>query len=218
VSDLRTPREWGEITGMVVMDPDGWRGSVTWGDTTYGPRDFDEPITRQEFDARAMWSTVNPVALQARPRTTRPEERRLRRGSERLPDEVIVDERRRVIRDRIDLVGNDLTATLRWCATHNEPVWEFRHGSPTCRYDEVTQVTHDHEIVDGPWELPEAGERSLRDGTALSVLTNAIGWAMYGVHDVERIELHADELEEVQRIAGRAHDHMVRWVDGEDPA
>jgi hypothetical protein len=90
-----------------------------------------------------------------RPRTTRPEERRVRRGSERLPDEVIVDRRRRVARDRIDLVGNDLTATLRWCATHNEPVWEFNDGSYQCPYDCVTQASSEHEIVDGPWELPE---------------------------------------------------------------
>lgn len=159
MSDLRTPREWGEITGMVVMDPDGWRGSVTWGDATYGPRDFDEPITRQEFDARAMWSTVNPVArpVEMRPRTTRPEERRVRRGSERLPDEVIVDRRRRVVRDRIDLVGNDLTATLRWCSTHNEPVWEFNDGSSECPVDARVggPIAEGHVIVDGPWELPD---------------------------------------------------------------
>ena len=79
----------------------------------------------------------------------------MRRGSERLPDEVIVDGRRRVVRDRIDLVGNDLTATLRWCSTHNEPVWEFHDGSHACPYDSSTSAPHEHELVDGPWELPD---------------------------------------------------------------
>jgi hypothetical protein len=97
-----------------------------------------------------------PEALLGRPRSGRQDERRVRRGSERLPDMVIVNSRRRVVRDRVDLVGNDLTATLRWCSEHNEPVWEFGDGSYECPHDVATGVPTDgHELVDGPWELPD---------------------------------------------------------------
>lgn len=156
------------------------------------------------------------MKARARPRTSRPEERRVRRHSERLPDEVIVDGRRRVVRDRIDLVGNDLTATLRWCATHNEPVWEFNDGSSGCPYDSVTETSSEHDIVDGPWEH----QRSLDDEAAASVLANAIGWIMCGGEPGDhgydgRIEVSADEAALVRRAADRGVAHLVAYLDGQ---
>lgn len=145
----------------------------------------------------------------------------MRRSSERLPDEVIVDARRRVARDRIDLVGNDLTATLRWCPEHNEPVWEFNDGSSMCPRVERDGVWPDDRwdarcpLVDGPWEH----QRSLDDEAVVSVLTNAIGWILLGgepgdhSHD-GRIEVSADELALVRRAAARGVAHLSAFLDG----
>ena len=59
---------------------------------------------------------------------------------------------RRVIRYSRDAVGNDLTAVLRWCVTHNDPVWVFGDGSYECPHDTTTRVQSDHELIDAPWE------------------------------------------------------------------
>ena len=48
--ELRTPQEWQEIMGVVIMDPDGWR-------TKDAPA-WDEPITQSEFQTRAAISTI----------------------------------------------------------------------------------------------------------------------------------------------------------------
>jgi len=55
--EKRTPEEWlqaEKYKGLVIMDPDGWRGkdAPAW----------DEPITEDEFNHRLCMSTV----LQAR--------------------------------------------------------------------------------------------------------------------------------------------------------
>lgn len=49
---LKTPKEWGEILGWVVMDPDGWR---------HDGKSFDEPITEEEYTERMWISTVMKV-------------------------------------------------------------------------------------------------------------------------------------------------------------
>jgi hypothetical protein len=69
--------------------------------------------------------------------------------------EIVVNPaQNRVIRYKMDMVGNDLTATLRWCATHNEPLWVYKDKSYQCPYDRVVEVTNDnHVVVDPPWEL-----------------------------------------------------------------
>lgn len=87
------------------------------------------------------------------PRTTR--ERKVRCGSERIPDIVNVDpETRRVWVDVQDLAGNDLSSVLRWCETHSYAVRQFRDGSFSCPYDEVVGWSPDeHVIVNGPWEI-----------------------------------------------------------------
>lgn len=66
----------------------------------------------------------------------------------------VVPESRRVRLYRVDAVGNNLDAVLRWCSTHMEPVWVFDDGSFECPYDRVVQVySDDHELIDGPWEV-----------------------------------------------------------------
>lgn len=66
---------------------------------------------------------------------------------------VVTPDRNRVVRYKVDAVGNDLTAVLRWCETHNEPVWVYDDGSFTCPHDRITEVhTDDHDLIDGPWE------------------------------------------------------------------
>lgn len=60
----------------------------------------------------------------------------------------------RVIRYRKDQVGNDLTAELGWCETHQEPVWIFNDGSHVCPVDLAAGYTspEEHIIVPPPWE------------------------------------------------------------------
>lgn len=59
----------------------------------------------------------------------------------------------RVVRYKVDLVGNNLNARLRWCETHMEPVWEYEDGSAECPHTRIVQHdTGDHVIVDAPWE------------------------------------------------------------------
>lgn len=61
----------------------------------------------------------------------------------------------RVIRYRVDSVGNDLTAWLAWCETHAEPVWVYGDDSWTCPHTVTVQWdTEDHVLVPGPWESP----------------------------------------------------------------
>lgn len=47
--ELLTPREWCAETDVTVLDPDGWR---------VDGKDFDEPVTYQEFVERLWASTV----------------------------------------------------------------------------------------------------------------------------------------------------------------
>lgn len=44
-----TPAEWCRVTGVRILDPDGWRGD--------GGRDWAEPVTLIEFQERAGRST-----------------------------------------------------------------------------------------------------------------------------------------------------------------
>lgn len=69
--------------------------------------------------------------------------------------EVVVEPNtRRVVRYHVSLVGSDLTASLRWCETHYEPVWVHTDGSFECPHTRIVEHdTHDHVIVSGPWEV-----------------------------------------------------------------
>lgn len=59
-----------------------------------------------------------------------------------------------VVRHALDEVNNNLTARLRWCSTHVEPVWVFGDGSYTCPQTLVVEWdTQDHVIVDVPWTV-----------------------------------------------------------------
>lgn len=61
----------------------------------------------------------------------------------------------RVVRYKVDQVGNDLTARLAWCDTHHEPVWVYGDDSYECPHDRITEVrSDDHAIVNAPWEDP----------------------------------------------------------------
>jgi hypothetical protein len=58
-----------------------------------------------------------------------------------------------VTRHAIDAVGNNLTATLRWCSTHLEPVWVYGDGSYECPHAvTVGWSPHPHDIASAPWE------------------------------------------------------------------
>lgn len=48
--EVRTPEEWMWVTGILIMDPDGWRRE--------GDPPWSQPITREEFIRRAGVSTV----------------------------------------------------------------------------------------------------------------------------------------------------------------
>ncbi len=48
--DRRTPEEWCEAYGLVVLDRDGWR--------TSGSPDWRDPVGLAEFRERALASTV----------------------------------------------------------------------------------------------------------------------------------------------------------------
>jgi hypothetical protein len=68
---------------------------------------------------------------------------------------AIVPPHNRVIRWHESLVGSDLSAVLRWCETHVEPVWVHNDGSYECPQTLVVEWdTKDHVIVDPPWEAP----------------------------------------------------------------
>lgn len=58
----------------------------------------------------------------------------------------------RIVRHAVDQVNNDLTAELRWCATHLEPVWVFGDGSYECPHETSVGWNPDgHELTAGPW-------------------------------------------------------------------
>lgn len=66
---------------------------------------------------------------------------------------VVTPDRNRVVRYKVDAVGNDLTAVLRWCDTHSEPVWVYDDGSAECPHTRIVgHDTGDHDLIDGPWE------------------------------------------------------------------
>ena len=44
------------------------------------------------------------------------------------------------------------TRTLKWCNTHDEPIWVWDDGSNQCPYELIVEVRTEHEIVDPPWE------------------------------------------------------------------
>lgn len=69
-------------------------------------------------------------------------------------DDVLVEPTtRRVVRYRTDEVGNDLSARLRWCETHNEPVWVYGDESFTCPHEAAVGWAPDgHALIDAPWE------------------------------------------------------------------
>ena len=68
---------------------------------------------------------------------------------------VVAPPLRRVVRYHRDMVGNDLTATLRWCETHAEPVWQYADGSFVCPQERVIGFDDEtHVLVAAPWEAP----------------------------------------------------------------
>lgn len=63
----------------------------------------------------------------------------------------------RVVRYKRDWVGNDLTASLMWCETHNEPLWVFGDGSFECPHARVVGWSpREHVVVAPPWERSDA--------------------------------------------------------------
>lgn len=65
----------------------------------------------------------------------------------------------RLVRYDRDQVGNDVTAALRWCDDHAEPVWVYGDGSFQCPQEAVVRGhfgfssdDREHHIVNGPWE------------------------------------------------------------------
>ena len=47
---LQKPSEWAKKLGIVILDPDGWRGK--------DGRDFEDPISEAEFERRKVISTI----------------------------------------------------------------------------------------------------------------------------------------------------------------
>lgn len=54
---LKAPVEWAAELGLHVMDPDGWRA-----DSELGAKDWDEPVSRDEFRQRLASCTVRPAS------------------------------------------------------------------------------------------------------------------------------------------------------------
>ncbi len=65
---LRTPKEWQVLTGITIMDPDGWRGINS-------SRSFDDPISEEEWNQRMAVSTIMMQHVEVMPyeRMTRKE-------------------------------------------------------------------------------------------------------------------------------------------------
>lgn len=53
-AELRTPKEWGELYGVDILDPDGWRSADA--------PPWTEPITLADFYDRARRCTVRNCA------------------------------------------------------------------------------------------------------------------------------------------------------------
>jgi len=53
VNKLQVPRTWELITGIEVVDPDGWKHHSELGEKSY-----DEAITEEEFRKRCNESTI----------------------------------------------------------------------------------------------------------------------------------------------------------------
>jgi hypothetical protein len=66
-----------------------------------------------------------------------------------------------VVRHAVDQVNNDLTAALRWCATHVEPVWVYGDGSYMCPHErDVGWAPDGHDVVAFPW--PVSGDPGVK--------------------------------------------------------
>ena len=64
---------------------------------------------------------------------------------------VSFDDDGTLVRHSVDQVNNNLTATLRWCRTHVEPVWVFNDGSYECPHTTVVGWSPDeHDITEFP--------------------------------------------------------------------
>lgn len=50
---LRTPEQWCEVTGVEILDPDGWR---------MDGQHFEEPIGFEEFERRLVYCTIRMPA------------------------------------------------------------------------------------------------------------------------------------------------------------
>lgn len=58
--DARTPSQWCAATGLVVIDPDGWRsGTKVLGQPFLPRQSWNTPITLMEFTTRVYASTCN---------------------------------------------------------------------------------------------------------------------------------------------------------------
>jgi hypothetical protein len=78
------------------------------------------------------------------------------RTSKRATEVIRLPTNNRLVRYKKDAVGNDLTAVLRWCDTHSQPVGQYDDDSYECPHTLIVQVdTRDHVIVDAPWELSD---------------------------------------------------------------
>lgn len=58
---LKHPDEWAKEDGMVILDSDGWR--FAYGNDE--PKDYNTPITRKEFQRRAVRSTTQILDMKA---------------------------------------------------------------------------------------------------------------------------------------------------------
>lgn len=65
---------------------------------------------------------------------------------------VTVDDGGVITRHAVDQVNNNLTAVLRWCETHVEPVWVYGDGSFECPHDTTVGWNSDgeHRLADLP--------------------------------------------------------------------
>lgn len=52
--ELKTPSEWCAVTGIVILDPDGWDRKLQ----DSSPGSFWAPCSEEEFMRRAFMSTV----------------------------------------------------------------------------------------------------------------------------------------------------------------
>lgn len=84
---------------------------------------------------------------------------------------VVVPPLRRVVRYKVDQVGNDLTCTLMWCEVHHEPVWLYSDGSHQCVYDLIVGWSpNEHSIVSPPWERAQIGYENPNQGRGVDLV------------------------------------------------